>query len=259
MFHILLSFTKRILLITIKFISLTFILFIISSLLYILTLYKLRSLFLPFFFTIPYIYFTQPYLTRGIILFILLILIFFLDPTPYKTPKIKISKLIVTSLKIAISLRENLHIPDSTYFALRRLKSLLFSSLFALLTLIFCSSHQIFILTLTIICSITAILLGLSIRFYSSLISLPFSSYYTHSPNYIPPKNFSSATQFANFLKNKINSHPLNAIIEESFYEDNLRIEEFFIAYPLFFKVSLPNSINPSIDEEIISLWHTIR
>ena len=156
----------------------------------------------------------------------------------------------VERLKIAIKARRVLHVPDRPYFFLRRLKNTSLVILSFFLALIFCSSHQIFIIILITACSSTAVLAGISARFFTSIISLPFS----RPPPSSLPFLVSSPSDFALFLKRKMDSHPLEAIIEESFYEDNLQIGDFFLAYPIFFKTYSPGLAIPSTDEEILSL-----
>lgn len=90
------------------------------------------------------------------------------------------------------------------------------------------------------------------------LTNPPLISYSTQETYKTPSSNFTPSISFALFLKKKIDSHPLNAIIEETFFEDNLQIGEFFLVYPLFFKVSSPSNY-PSIEQEILATWHIIR
>lgn len=120
----------------------------------------------------------------------------------------------------------------------------------ALLFVLYASQSQASTLIMLLFCIMTFSLSGISLRFLYSLLNLkPYSSSNLRLTPIHPP-----TASFANFLQQKANSHPLKAIAEESFYEDNLQIGDFFIVYPIFFKASAPKKFSISTELEILKI-----
>lgn len=151
----------------------------------------------------------------------------------------------------AIKIREIIFISDWIYFFLLKIKNYFFFFFFLLLFIIFCSFHQLFITLTFLFFILSAILRGLSLRFFSNFISLLI-----YKPQ---PKKPSNSPSLPALLKEIIDSHPLNATIEESFFEDNLQIGEFFLVYPIFYKAHHPSPDLLTYEQEIINVWHLIR
>lgn len=255
MLHLLFWLTRSLLFLLFKFFICTWVIFLACCFIHLSKIkqspFLLLSLPLSFFL----IFLVSPLWVRLFLSTLCSILIIFTFPPNYSI-KVNSIKLFIESVIILIKIREIIFISDKNYFRLKSLKLNTFLFFVLLSTIIFISFYQLTIFFLILGCSLTAILLGLSLRFFSSLFSFPFSS----PPISSEPDSFgTSPHQFAAFLKLKIDSHPLNAMIEENFYEDNLQIGDFFLSYPLFFKASPLNSPFSSPEEEIISLWHTIR
>ena len=233
-------------------------LFLIGALFTFLKTSKFFFLFYLLFSVNTIILITLPpliYLALSLPLFFILYIV---EPSPSNSPKIKILKLFSKNLELAIKIREILHIPDHLYFKLSYLKlpfSLSFSLFFGV---IFLSYHHVFILVTSFTLIITAWLLGSSFSFFSQFIYFLFQS-----PSNTPYSHFSTnqspLLMYAEFLSNKIKTHPLEAIVEEIFFEDNLQIGDFYLVYPIFFKATplQPGLLTP--EQEAFNIWHLIR
>lgn len=257
MLHILFWLIRRLLLLLFNFFLCTLIIFLACALVHIFKL-KESSFFLFFFpLSFLFIFLFFPFWVNFFVIIICSAYMLY-SFSPKDSLKINAVKLFIQSLKILIKLRETIFISDKNYFRIKALKYYITFSFLLVLVLLFASFYQLTVFFSVLSCLLTAILLGLSLRFFSSLISFPFyNPYFSSPPGLITSRP--SSHQFAIFLKDKINSHPLNAIVEERFYEDNLQIGDFFVSYPLFFKASSLNSPFSSTEDEIMNLWHTIR
>ena len=250
---------QGIFIIFLKIFLLLFILFLIGRTFYIFKPLKKRAFSIAFLFIFPLLYITQPsYTLYFIFSFYLLIVYFYIAYYYSKSIKKVFWKLIKENLIIAIKIRELFFMPDRTYFFLKYLKPYITISIFFLLFLIFFSYHHLFIINLLTFFTLTSILTGFTLSFFSTFFSLIIKpsnfnkrNYLNASPN--PYDNFSL------FLKRIIETHPLNAIIEESFFEENLQIGEFYLVYPIFFKAEHPSQNNFDAEQEILNVWHLIR
>jgi hypothetical protein len=165
-------------------------------------------------------------------------------------------KLSSVTLKTTIKVREHLFISDWLYFFLKSLKLYVLLLISVLLFIMFCSYHHLFVLIFLSFFTLTAGLLGYATRFFFQFFFL--TNYFSCSR--LPTKrNISSYKNFSIFLKKKILNHPLNAIVEESFFEDNLQIGEFYLVYPIFFKSRHPFPDSTTPQQEILNSWHLIR
>jgi len=236
--------------------------FLVGSANFILSDLKTKSILILFVIQLFIIYLSQPSYIFFIYSLILLSIFFTLL---YKkinlTPKISFWILLKESLSVLITIREFSFIPDKLYFFLSGLKNYFLIFLFFLFFILFSTYHHLVILSTLIFTALTAIFIGLSIKFFTVLI---FSSNSEkpdrHNLIYsLDDKKNTPIFIFTSFLKKKIDSHPLNAIVEETFFEDNLQIGEFFLVYPIFFKASPPSPYLFNQEEEILKIWHLIR
>lgn len=250
MLYLFIWFTQGILNFLFKLFLIFFCFFLSSTFSHIINNKKYITYFPWFFF--PVIYYLQPHFIFFIFsLFIYLTLILIIKNTHSLKLKTIFWLLNKEALKRAIKIREILFISDWLYFFLSKIKNFVFFFFIFLLFVIFASYHQLFILIALSFLTLSAILMGLSLGFFSNLLSLLFTGL---APS--EPPEFAS---FPLFLKHQTTQHPLNAIVEESFFEDNLQIGEFFLVYPIFFKASHPSPNLLSYEQEIINVWHLIR
>lgn len=257
MLYITLWFLKSTISLLLKLLFIIYLVFLLTALFSWLRDLKAGILFflcLPFIiiflFSLPLSYFFGLSLPLFLILFLL-------DPTPLSSPQKKIWSFFNRNLKIIIKAREIIYIPDQLYFFISKLKSFFLFISSSVLIIIFFSYHQAFLFLSFIFFTLTASLIGYSLGSIFNLFFMAFSSPTSESP---PLSNATSPSLlFSKLLKYKINNHPLNAVVEETFFEDNLQIGDFYLVYPIFYKSSLPPSIDLSLEKEISSLWHLIR
>lgn len=125
-----------------------------------------------------------------------------------------------------------------------------------LVFIIYFSYRDFFILAVLTFTLCTAHIAGILLGFGLSMASLnSLNPLIELRHPYKPP--FASSLRRA--LKKKIDSHPLKATIQEDFFEDNLQRGDFYLAYPLFFKVNTPEGIKIDPDLEKKNIWHLIR
>lgn len=113
--------------------------------------------------------------------------------------------------------------------------------------ILFLDQSQLFILTIGLFILASFSILGSSIRFfYAIFFYSPSQQFFSKPINLITPSN-----PLAKNLSILSKSHHMGAIMEETFYEDNLQMGDFFLTYPIFFKASLPESISIPLENEV--------
>lgn len=238
---------------------------ILYSLFFITALFSLikPQKFFPLFYLFPplslILFFSLPSLLYFSISLPFFFTFFLLESTPLLPIKIKLWTFIKKNLKLIITLREIAYLSDQIYYFLTRIKSFFTLSFSLLILILFISYHHLFLLLLISSLTITASLLGFTLRFFATLSSLPFTKSFHKEPlnSSLYPKT--PSLLFINFLKAKSDSHPLNALIEENFFEENLQIDDFYLVYPIFYKATLPSPNSLSLEKEIFNIWHLIR
>jgi hypothetical protein len=164
--------------------------------------------------------------------------------------------LIKKNLIYLIKARETLYIQDRPLYMLKKTISLASLILLLLMLVIYFSYRDFFILRALTFTFYTAYTTGTLLRFGLSTISLNFLNPLVELRHPYKPSFVSSLRRA---LKKKIDSHPLKATIQEDFFEDNLQRGDFYLVYPLFFKVDTPQGIkiDPSVEKK--NIWHLVR
>lgn len=262
MLYILLLFIHGIISITLKILLLLYLIFLTSAIFSTLKSLKIQFLF----FIFPILLFFLFLFTSSLNLFLftlpIFMFVFLLEPTPLSSPQIKLWSLFNKNLKLIIKFREIIYISDRLFNLWRSLKRLLLFLFLSLLIALFITYHQALLFVSVFSLISTASFAGLSLAFFSNLFS--WIVFPKSAPNFLPYRtpplsNTPPIVLFSQFLKTEINNHPLNALVEESFFEDNLQIGDFYLVYPIFYKASPPPSFNISLENEILNTWHLIR
>lgn len=217
--------------------------------------------------TLTWLYFTllpawgfllilPPIILLIITILVISLVLFFISPSyPNHTFKAIFFELLKENLISLIILWEIIYIPDNTFSRLK--KTLLFTFFFfaPLIFIIFFTFHNLFILLILLITFSTAFFFGMLSRFLIQFIKFyPDSKILLVHP--YQPKNIN---RFGKALKLISQKHPLGATIQEDFFDDNLQIGDFYLVYPLFFRVGRHLDPPFSIDNEIKNIWHLIR
>ncbi len=175
-------------------------------------------------------------------------------------PNLKLSVVFFLLLKrnliYLIKARETIYIRDRPLRMLKKRVSLASLILLLLVFVIYSSYRDFFILAALIFTLCTTYTTGILLRFGISMISLNFLSPLIELKHPYKP---SLVTSLSRALKSKIDNHPLKATIQEDFFEDNLQRGDFYLAYPLFFKVSTPEGIKIDPNVEKKNIWHLVR
>jgi hypothetical protein len=170
-------------------------------------------------------------------------------------PSLKLSAifflLVKSNLIYLIKIRETLYIRGHLLRMLKKRISLASFISLLLLFVIYFSYRDFFILIALTFALYTAYTTGTLLRFGFSMVSLRFLNPLIKLRHPYKPSFVSSLSRV---LKKKIDSHPLRATIQEDFFEDNLQRGDFYLAYPLFFKVDTPKDIkiDPSLEKRNI-------
>lgn len=204
------------------------------------------------------LYYTLPRLTILLIFPLTSFFIYYQDTTINKHPELVFWKCLLENTKLLIKLYTSVTIPSTQQSITKKIvKITILLSIASALRLIFMPEYQIYTTLLIIYCSLLAFLSRVTLIFYLSLI-IPRTKIKTPVLNNRNPES-TPQKEFVTFLKSYSSNNSLEATVEELFYEENLQIGNFFLAFPIFYKTNPPEYFKPSPAQELKQIWHTIR
>lgn len=205
------------------------------------------------------LYCTLPRLTILLIFPVTSFLIYYQDTTTNKHPELVFWKCLLENTKLLIKIYTSITIPSTQQSTTKKIvKIIILVCITSTLRLIFMSKYQIYTTLLMLYCSLLAFLSRITLIFYLSLIIPNDTKIKVPNSNNQDPKS-TPEKEFVAFLKSYSSNNSLKATVEELFYEENLQIGNFFLAFPIFYKANPPKYFKPSPPQELKQIWHTIR